>query len=80
MAEKDEIREAILERIRAKKLTAYRLSKESGVDTSAIRRYIIGESMLGSLSISRLCRVLRLELKAVTSPRRPLKHSVWSGK
>jgi len=77
MGERDEIREVIIGKIRANQLTAYRLAKESGVDCSAIRRYIIGESMLGSISISRLCRVLGLELK---STRRGLTRSVWSGK
>ncbi|GMU33228.1 MAG: hypothetical protein AMXMBFR20_11000 [Planctomycetia bacterium] len=43
--------------------TAYRLSKDSGVDVAVVQRFMSGERGLTLVTAEKLCRALGLDLK-----------------
>ena len=48
--------------------TAYRAAKESGVEVSAVQRFLNGERDLRLASAAKLCEALGLELKPARKP------------
>ncbi len=49
--------------------TAYRTGKESGVEITAIQRFLNGERDLRLASAEKICEALGLELRPVPKPR-----------
>jgi len=49
--------------------TAYRAGKESGVEITAVQRFLNGERDLRLASADKLCKALGLELRPVRKPR-----------
>jgi hypothetical protein len=63
--EQDTIREAVVQRAAELELTAYAISKQlEGVPSQeSIKRYLSGRSSLSTKYVSRICEVLRLEVR-----------------
>jgi len=49
--------------------TAYRAGKDSGVEITAVARFLNGQRDLRLGSADKLCRVLGLELRPIRKPR-----------
>lgn len=54
--------ETILEKIQTSEMSQYRLSKESGVSTAVLSRFVTGQRTLTLPVADKLCRVLGLKL------------------
>lgn len=56
------IAETILKKIETSGMSQYRLSKESGVATAVLSRFVTGQRTLTIETADKLCRVLGLKL------------------
>jgi transcriptional regulator with XRE-family HTH domain len=62
MPERKTIIQTILDTIRARGLSGYRVSKETGISQGGISRFLRGERMLSAEGINKVCEYLGLEL------------------
>ena len=66
----DSIRETITARAETLGLTAYAVAKQCDLDPGTVKRYFDGRCALNSRYVSKLCKVLRLELRPVRTRRK----------
>ena len=62
MAKRKTIIQTILDTIKARKLSGYRISQETGISQGGLSRFLRGERMLSAEGIEKVCKYLGLEL------------------
>jgi predicted XRE-type DNA-binding protein len=65
MAKRKSVSGTIRKTIRARKLSGYRISKDTGIPQSALSEFMRAERNLGSQHIDTLCEYLGLELREI---------------